>query len=83
MAVVITSDDVVALAPGVDPGVVDAIIPGAVATAILAAPCLAFVAPDSLEAQAAKLILVGAIVRLAGAAGVDDPGIAQEAAGPF
>lgn len=84
MAVTITPDDVAALAPGLDPARVAALIDGAMATAILAAPCLAEVDQDSPQAKAAKLIIVGAIARMAGnASGAAASGVQQESAGPF
>jgi len=82
MAVTITPDDVAALAPRLDPERVAAFIPGMLATAILAAPCLGKVAPDSDQAQAAKLIIVAAIARLVGAAS-NPPGVTQQTAGSF
>jgi len=82
MAVTITPDDVVALAPRLDPERVAAFIPGMLATAILAAPCLGKVEPDSDQAQAAKLIIVAAIARLVGAA-TNPPGVTQQTAGSF
>jgi len=83
MAVTITPEEVAKFAPNIDVEQVAAIIPGLLATAILAAPCLANVADDSLEAEAAKVIIIGAIARLAGSAGVADPGVQQESAGVF
>lgn len=84
MAVELDAAEVLKLAPGLDPKVVEAFVPGVLSMAILAAPCLGDVAPDSLEANAAKLILCAAIARLAGAAqGVEDGGIQTESAGVF
>ena len=81
MAVVIAPDDLRAFGLTVEAGRAELLIEGALATARLVAPCLAGVEPDSDEALAAKVVIIGAIARWA--SNGNPGGVSQQSAGPF
>jgi len=85
IALEITAEEVQAIAPSVSLEQVIAVLPGVIAKAIIAAPKLADVEPDSNEAVAAKLTIAGAVARIVGAAsrGPETLGLNTQAAGPF
>ena len=81
MAVEITLDDLAAFAGEVPPGKARMLIDGAIATAMLEAPCLGNVSPDSPQALAAKMVLLAIIARWA--AGGSSQGVQQQSVDVF
>jgi len=85
MAVVITAEEVQAIAPGVNLEQAEAVLPGVIAAAVIAAPKLLDLGDYDNELVAAKLIIAGAVARLVGNASRSPETLAvtQQSAGPF